>query len=188
MRRLGAIACALVWAAACAEEGPRYGPPGSIKDRAFGAGSAGASAEGGRSPASAFDAPYDAKSPPPAGEPLAPRHPYRALDDAVDCTECHKAGGSAAAKPWAFGGRVNDKSGTTTREVIVRTSDGAVVAHVKATSDGYFWAPGTPVANARTAVRNQNGDEAEMATAASGGCNAGGSCHGGATGPIVVPK
>lgn len=174
-------------AASCADDDPRYGPPGSIRDRSFG-GAPGADDAGAS--ASAFPGPFDAASPPPAGEPLVPRHPYRQLDDTVDCLECHKTGGTAAAKPWAFGGRVNDgrDAGATVREVIVKTAAGAIVGHVKATSDGFFWAPGAPASNARAAVRNDEGDEVPMGTPASGGCNAGGTCHGGATGPIVVPR
>lgn len=188
MRWLARVACVAALAASCADEDPRFGPPGSIRDRGFGG--APGSVDGGAS-TSAFPGPFDAASPPPAGEPLAPRHPYRALDDTVDCLECHKAGGTAAAKPWAFGGRVNDNAGdagATVREVIVKSAAGEIVGHVKATSDGFFWAPGAPASNARAAVRNDKGDEVAMGTPAPGGCNAGGSCHGGATGPIVVPR
>jgi hypothetical protein len=185
---------AFVWlsvaaAASCSEEEPRFGPPGSIRDRGFGTESTPGS-EGGTPPSSLFPRPYDPTDPPPVTEPLASRHPYAALSDRMECLGCHSSAGTAQNK-WAFGGRVNAKTTGTTAEIVVTRDDRTLVGHVKAAPDGYFWAAldggGVSPSNTRTAVRTSV-DTAEMATAAAGGCNASGTCHGGTTGPIVVPK
>jgi hypothetical protein len=172
------IPLALTLVAACADEPEiHFGPPGSIRDRRFES----TTSEGGAS--TIFPKPFDPNDPPPAGEALASRHPYAKLGDTTESLGCHRANGTAAGKPWAFAGRVNPKRPGEPCEIIVTG-----VGHVKATPDGYFWSSGPPIRpEAKTAVRTA-ADVAVMSAAAAGACNGGGSCHGGATGPIVVPK
>ncbi len=114
----------------------------------------------------------------------------------VDCANCHKAGGSAAASIWTAAGTVyTTKAGTTPVgegvEVRINDAAGKKLASVYTDKAGNFAfnnaALATLPGTAHVATRNAT-TKGVMAGNPAGGCNAGGTCHGAgtATGRISV--
>jgi hypothetical protein len=190
------IACAAGSLAACiTQEDPPYGGPGAIGAAKFGTGgtssnstSSGGGDGGGSSGGNngPFPGPYNETNP-AAPAALAPTHPGAAdggtqlQGAATTClAACHGPGGTSATK-WAFAGWAASGAGATTpldKGEVVVTGGGTPIV-VKTSPDGYFWAPGTVPANAKTAIRNKAGDLSEMTGTATGDCNTAG-CHGAA--------
>lgn len=169
---------------ACQDEEPSFAPAGSIRDRRF----------PGETTAVAttapFPKPFDDASPAPEPE-LATRHKaFATLDPRIDCMVCHAAG-KTSTKTWLFGGHVAAKNPRAVVEVVLTSADQkTVLAHVKASTDGYVWAPKTGPdlpADARVAVRTKEESAAMTGEVSTPGCNAT-ACHGGTTPPVTVPK
>jgi hypothetical protein len=171
-------------AGACAEPDPTYGQPGGIIGRSLPH-----EVGGGASPATVFGAPYDVKANRPTTT-LQAAHAAKGgptPSDALNCLECHKTGGVAAAKIFSFGGRVTSK-GVPAPDVDVLVDQGEKLGPVKSDSGGFFWSLGAPVkAGAKAYVRKGDVQQAmggALAAGTGGGCDSSG-CHvPGKQGPI----
>ena len=201
---------AIIIAAACApslssctSEDPPFGDPGAIEKQNFrGAPGAPSSASGGTGNNLApFPGPYDQANPPAPlnGQKAADVHLAKAnitLAPTLACMGCHKPGDPLSQTKWAFAGYASTAPGKldpplANGEVVV-TSGTKVIAHVKTSIDGYFWAPadkGPVPADAKTSVRDKDGAISDMVGAlviqgqGSGDCN-NANCHGGAQGVV----
>jgi len=196
------ICAALAGCLVSGPDDPKYGEPGAIGKQNFpgeqGTSSSGAPADGG-APAGGnapFPAPYSATSPAPATpDPTSPAHKTSAanilLTHDLACMTCHGNASQVAQEKWMIGGWAAASPGVDDPlaggEVIV--VDGAnVLAQVKTSSDGYFWAPGSDALpmTAKVAIRNKNGQISKMSGSlgGSGNCMQAGACHGGTGGKI----
>jgi hypothetical protein len=154
---------------ACAEPDPNYGDPHGIWDKVLpkeesassapaGADFGGPYSESANKPTTTLKAAHEAKSGP---APAAVK----------DCFDCHKPGGQAATKPFAFGGRVSQAN----VDVVVNAGSDRQ-GPVKSDADGFFWFAGTPKAG-KALIRNAS-KESRMVSAiqAGTGCDSA-ACH-----------
>jgi mono/diheme cytochrome c family protein len=189
-----AIALLAACAVSCAEEEPRFGPPGAIARQTFPgeAPRAGGGGDGGEVSFAPFPAPYDDATPPKDARKGADIHRGKAVIDATtDCATCHGPTPVAGAPSFAFAGLAFESAGSSAPlafgEVVVHAGP-TLFAIVKTTSDGYFAFPadrGPVPRDARTAVRDKNDAIVEMTAPlnGNGACN-GAACHGGGAGRI----
>lgn len=63
--------------------------------------------------------------------------------DDLDCLSCHTSAGTAAAKPFAYGGHVKDSKPNVDVIVVVGTTK---AGPVKTDDRGFFWLAGSPLA------------------------------------------
>lgn len=161
----------------CQEPDPNYGVPGGIKGQALPNEANAGSANGG-----VFGAPYDANANKPkttltaahTGKPGAP-----AAGDDLNCSQCHKAGGTAPE--FAYGGRIYaDNKPVGDADVLVVVGD-AKVGPVKSDADGFFWSSGAALKEGGKAYVRKDTTERPMnqplgGGEAGGGCNAT-ACH-----------
>jgi hypothetical protein len=183
MRRLIVLLPALSVAVACAEPDPRYGDPSGIigktlPNEAESSGTTGADAFGAAYSATAF-APTTTVKAAHAGDASRPQP---SDNGSADCTTCHKTGGVADKKAFAFGGRVASKKAGV--DVVVVTGS-TQVGPVKSDADGYFWKLGTALSAASNVfVRSADKDGQMGSTITTGGCDSVG-CHGAAQAPVA---
>lgn len=103
------------------------------------------------------------------------------------CLTCHRAGGEAAAFPWAMGGVVHKAGAPVAGATVVAVGSFGRVA-AKSDAEGYFWVPLTGAAvNDGTAYARfgTTGKQMVMVTklaTGDGDCN---KCHGTPTAPTV---
>jgi hypothetical protein len=169
---------------ACAEPDPTYGDPGGFigqklpNDKGGGGGSSGGS---GSDP---FGGAYSPDANKPATT-LKAAHTAAASkgapsgDNVPDCLTCHKTGGVAAGKAFAFGGRVNGNQASV--DVVVVDAAGNL-GPVKSDADGYFWFESANAVKKgdHVSLRNKSSTAAmtQQLQDGDGGCD-GQSCHGG---------
>jgi hypothetical protein len=195
------ICAALAGCLVSGPDDPKYGEPGAIGKQNFpgeqGTSSGAPAGDGGVTGGNIapFPAPYSATSPSAATpDPTSPAHKTAAnvlLTHDLACMACHGQASTTATEKWMIGGFVAATPGgddpLASGEVIV--VDGTnVLAHVKTSSDGYFWAPGSDALpmTAKVAIRNKDGKISKMTSSlgGSGNCMASGTCHGGSAGKI----
>ena len=162
----------VVLSAGCAEAEPTYGDPSGILGKKLPGEGSSASASG--SDAGVFGVAYDASANQPTtslatAHAAAPGAP--AAGDALDCLLCNALNGAAAAKPFAFGGRVN--KATPNIDVVV-VLGAQKLGPVKSDAAGFFWLAGSPLAAGGTVSARNAASTSAMSQPLVAG--AGGSC------------
>ena len=180
------FAAALFGASSCAESDPPYGDPNGIVGKKLPNESATTSGgtSSGTTSNGVFPSAYDINANKPsttlvAGHAAAAsKGAPSAIDAPLVCSDCHKSGGVAQAKIWAFGGRVmRGTAGVPNIDVII--TGAATLGPVKSDADGFFWLAGTaPIATTgnHAAIRNSSGIISSMTGAPGPACDTAG-CH-----------
>lgn len=169
-------------AVACQEPDPNYGDPnGIIGKKLPGEKSTDTSSSGAAPTAPALTTSLGTGHSSAAGK--AGSAPAPAAAGKSECLQCHN--GSGTPPKFAFGGRV-ETGGSGVADVVITVSG---LGPVKSDADGYFWQTTGTVAAKATASAQKGDTASPMGLAleagnAGGGCLAGGTCHGGSTGPI----
>ncbi len=162
---------ALLGLLSCAESDPPYGDPNGIVSKKLpNESAASVTSDGGTTDFSPFPTAYSATANKPtttlvAGHAAAASQGApSAIDAPLVCSDCHKSGGVAQAKIWAFGGRVmRGTAGVPNVDVIITGT--STLGPVKSDADGFFWLAGTPIgAGAKATIRNASGKSAMTGT------------------------
>jgi len=166
------FAASLAGASSCAEPDPPYGDPNGIAGKKLpneSASTAPTTSSGGTDN-TPFSGAYDANANKPSTTLVAShaaaasKGAPSAIDAPLVCSDCHKSGGVAQAKIWAFGGRVmKGSAGVPNVDVIITGT--ATLGPVKSDADGFFWLAGTPIgAGAKATIRNASGKSSMTGT------------------------
>ena len=179
------FAAALLGSSSCAESDPPYGDPNGIVGKKLPNESATTTgSSSGTTSNGVFPSAYDPNANKPsttlvAGHAAAAsKGAPSAIDAPLVCSDCHKSGGVAQAKIWAFGGRVmRGTAGVPNIDVLITGT--ATLGPVKSDADGFFWLTGTaPIATTgnHAAIRNSSGIISSMTGSPGPACDTSG-CH-----------